>query len=152
MSLQQPQMISHMPTRLSSLHLRQHCPTAQVLQSMSCIAQPMHACAATEESTLRAAFVHVQGRQQQRLPQVPAASSGYIATFASSPHKRRQHQHAGEASAAHAKGGAADAAGADAGAAPPNSSFGQYLWAELNPKTATPPSVLRHGLAERQRV
>ncbi len=43
-------------------------------------------------------------------------------------------------------------AAANAGTAPPNSTFGQYLWAELNPNTAAPPSAIRHGLIERQRV
>ncbi|EIE21001.1 DUF747-domain-containing protein [Coccomyxa subellipsoidea C-169] len=38
------------------------------------------------------------------------------------------------------------------GTAPPNSSFGQYLWAELNPNAAAPPSAMRQGLLERQRV
>ena len=45
----------------------------------------------------------------------------------------------------------ADAA-ANTGTAPPNSTFGQYLWAELNPNTAAPPSAVRHGLVERLRV
>lgn len=38
------------------------------------------------------------------------------------------------------------------GTAPPDSSFMQYLWAELNPNTAAPPSGLRQGRLERQRV
>lgn len=47
---------------------------------------------------------------------------------------------------------AQEATPSGSGAAPPNSSFGQYLWAELNPNAAAPPSVVRQGLQERLRV
>ena len=116
-------------------------------------------CRATRACMRSTTEVEAEGciRASAALPVAEAApphgtSIGHAATPAGSPRRRRQHQHGGEFYAAHAKGGAADGAGAAAGAAPPDSSFGQYLWAELNPNTATPPSVLRHGLAERQRV
>lgn len=50
------------------------------------------------------------------------------------------------------RSGDASNVGNATGGAPPNSTFGQYLWAELNPGTAAPPTVVRQGLAERQRV
>ncbi|CAL8469052.1 g8593 [Coccomyxa elongata] len=82
-------------------------------------------------------------------PTEPKTSSSSAAPSAAASDQ----QHVGAAARDTAESGAQLEKGtAVTGTAPPNSSFTQYLWAELNPNTAAPPSGLRQGRLERQRV
>ncbi len=88
----------------------------------------------------------------------PVTSSSRVPTSAA---VSAQQESTAAASAAAGSGAGASASGGGArleegtlvsDTAPPNSSFTQYLWAELNPNTVAPPSVMRQGRQERQRV